>query len=198
MLIVYSTPVLWNIDLKVENHVDYVLHIGKVKLTRVLSSVEKSFRLLKPWSVLGDNGARISTISSKNFLLLKHAVECFDTRHTFQTDASIVMHFEINSKAADRSLLDRKDLLCRVAWSVSRVKIHTNGTIWAWWSSWVEFHAHVDELNNRWRIHICNMLSEVFFLCLHDWITCICCIILFSCHVSMLIASVVLCLDILI
>ena len=73
-LVVCSAPVFCNIDLKVENHVDDVLYVGKVKLSGVLASVEKSFRLLKPRGVFGHNCVRVSSISSKNFLLLKHTV----------------------------------------------------------------------------------------------------------------------------
>ena len=46
---VYSgAPVLCNVNLKVQDHVDDMLNIGEIKLAGVLASVEKSFWLLKP------------------------------------------------------------------------------------------------------------------------------------------------------
>ena len=58
---VYSgAPVLCNVDLKVQDHVDDMLNIGEVKLAGVLASVEKSFRLLKPRSIFGNNGGDIT------------------------------------------------------------------------------------------------------------------------------------------
>ena len=99
---------------------DDVLNVGKVKLTGVLASIEKSFWLLKPWSIFSNNGGGVCTISSKDFFLLKHTIKRFDTCHNFKTDARIVVHSEINSKAADGSLLDLEHLFKRVALLVFR------------------------------------------------------------------------------
>ena len=153
-----STPLLGNVDLEFELHVNDLLGVWEIQDTFVATPGEESFRLLEPAGVLCDQSVWVCAVCPEHLLILEHLLHGFDACDALEPHASIVMHFELDAQSAPNTLHDCEDLLIGVPIRVPRIEVHLDFATRGPWALIVEFHRHIDKFDYRWSCYICHIL----------------------------------------